>query len=64
MNRLRKFSALVIFAITFTLGACSQDETMDEVITNTEINKPINADGSTGGSSGNEKDKPGTEEGS
>lgn len=58
MNRLKRFSVLVIFATVFTFGACSQDETMDEIMDNTEIGKPIHADDSTGENK-EDKDKPG-----
>ncbi|MAE84477.1 MAG: hypothetical protein CMB80_17175 [Flammeovirgaceae bacterium] len=60
MNRLSRFYTLVLFATALTLGSCAQDETMDEIIDNTEIGKPIQADGTDGDGTGagGEKDKP------
>lgn len=40
MNNSRNFLALVLLAMGMTFGACSQDDTMDELIDNTEINSP------------------------
>lgn len=49
MKNLKSLSALFILSVAFTFGACSQDETMDEIIDNTEINSPspMNNGGST-----------------
>lgn len=61
MNRFKRFSTLVLFAATFFFGACSQDETMDDIIENTEIGAPIQADDETGnGENKTETDPPET----
>lgn len=54
MNNSRNFLALVLLAMGMTFGACSQDDTMDELINNTEINSPS----PTGGDSGSETIPP------
>jgi hypothetical protein len=55
MNNSRNFLALVLLAMGMTFGACSQDDTMDELIDNTEINSPSP---SGSGDSGSETDPP------
>ncbi len=59
MNRFKRFSTLVLFAATIFFGACSQDETMDELLENTEIGAPVNAD-ETDPNTSKDKDKPGS----
>lgn len=65
MNRFKRFSTLVLFTATIFFGACSQDETMDELLENTEIGSPVNANETEGGSTGagQSTDKPGSNTG-
>ncbi|WP_258097990.1 hypothetical protein [Marinoscillum pacificum] len=59
MNRFKRFSTLVLFTATIFFGACSQDETMDELLENTEIGAPVNANETDpNGEAGQKKDPP------
>lgn len=62
MNKFRTILAITVLSTALGFSSCSQDETMDEVLKNTEINSPTYMDDTTGGgntgNSGNE-DKPG-----
>lgn len=57
MNKLKNISALFLFVMALTFGACSQDETMDDILDNTEINAPSPANDDNGGS-GEDTDPP------
>lgn len=56
MNRLKSIFSLVLLATAFMFGACSQDETMDDLISNSEINSPSPTNGGEEDPNG---DKPG-----
>lgn len=40
MNRLKTLSAMLMLFTAILFGACTQDETMDDLMDNTEINSP------------------------
>lgn len=44
MSKLMKISAVLLFILSIGFSACTQDETMDEIIDNTEINAPSDPD--------------------
>lgn len=43
MKNLKITSAIVLFAIGSVFTSCTQDEHMDEILSNTEINSPSNS---------------------
>ncbi|RED97537.1 hypothetical protein [Marinoscillum furvescens] len=45
MNRIKSIFSLVLLATAFMFGACSQDETMDDLMNNSEINTPSPTNG-------------------
>lgn len=58
MNRLKSILALSLLVISFAMTSCSQDDTMDDIMDNTEINSPApNGDGS-GDDGSTEDDDP------
>ncbi len=63
MNVFKRIPALIFFAAALTLGACSQqDETMDEIISKTEISAPVDAsedEGTKKAKDTSEADEPG-----
>ncbi len=45
MKKLRNTVILFAALIAFGTTSCSEDETLQELLNNTELNKPLNTDG-------------------
>lgn len=44
MKKVSRISTIIVLAFSLFSYSCSQDETMDEIIDNTEINSPSDPD--------------------
>jgi len=59
MRKLKALTILLFFSVAFTLGACAEDENMQEILDNSELSQASdpNLDGS--GDDGDDKDETG-----